>query len=141
MSSVDDFHRMIHDANERGLVEIGVGLVQLNRPGSPVYRWSDHNLPALLVLAAVVLTFVLGGWKWGLVSLVCGVILVLWQVRKWGFKRLRERTLKYVFSSTEAWMQMWDIGALSIRLKNQSDIYCMSPRDNWVDFARQHLLR
>ncbi len=141
MSSLDNFHRMVQEAHDLGRIEIGVGEVQLNRPGSPVYRWSDHNLPGLLIAVAVIANFVLSGWKWGLVSLVCGLVLLLWQVRKWGFARLRRRTLSYVFSSVEAWMQLWDIGALSIRLKNQPEIYCMSPRDNWVDFARQHLLR
>lgn len=140
MSSDDNFHSLIKKSLVSGRIELGVDWVRLNRPDSPMYRWTDHNLPGLLVTAAVVLNFYLGGWVWGLISLTCSVVLFFWLIRKWGFSRLDKRTRQYVLASSDNWWRLWEFGGLNMRLTGSDTVNCVSPGDSWRDFAREYLL-
>lgn len=140
MSSDDNFLRLIREAHGKGIIQIGVGEAQLNRPGSPVYSWTDHNLPGTILLIAVALLVYFTNWKWGVLGTMGALVLLLWPIRLWGFARLRRRTLAYVLSSPVAWWQLWEIGALSMRLTASPEISCMAPEASWVKFARDHLL-
>ena len=141
MGSDDNFHSLIKTAYENGIAEIGVSRVRLNRPGSPVYRWTDHNLPGVILAGCVIYSFYEGGWAWGIVSLACSIVLMFWQVRKWGFSRLEKRAKRYAISSSHNWLELWEFGGLSLRLKDDPTTDCFSPDDSWRDFARGHLLR
>ena len=140
MSSDDNFHALIKKAYEAGNLEIGVNCVRLNRPASPVYRWTDHNLPGFILAGFVIYNFYEGGLVWGLVSLGCSVVILLWLVRKWGFSRLDKRAKQYALSSSHNWWQLWNFGGLSLRLRDDRSIDCISPDDSWRGFARDHLL-
>ena len=140
MSSDDNSHALIVRALEREEIELGVNWVCLNRPGSPVYRWSDHNLPGLILGGFVVFIFYAGGWAWGLVGLGCGVVILFQQVRKWGFSRLDKRAQQYALSSSDNWQELWEFGGLSMHLTIDRSVDCLSPADSWRDFARDQLL-
>lgn len=141
VSSDENFHQQIKKASEDGRVEIGIDIVALNRPGSPVYSWADHNLPGLVLLAGVIYIFYLFGWLWGGVSLFVWVVLLMWPIRKLGFERLRQRTLRYVLASSDNWFVLWEHGSLSLRLRENPSATCLSPKESWQDFVRTHLLK
>ena len=140
MGSDDNFHRLIKTACENGTAEIGVDVVRLNRSGSSVYRWTDHNLSGVILAGAVIYSFYAGGWAWGLVSLACSIVLFFWLVRRWGFSRLERRAKRYAISSAANWHELWEFGGLSLRLKDDPTTDCVSPDGSWRDFARDHLL-
>ena len=140
MSADDNLHSLIKENLESGRIELGIDVVRLNRPDSPVYRWSDHNLPGMLLLLLVVYNFYSAGWVWGLLSLVCSVALFFSLIRKWGFSRLKRRTQQYALSSSDSWSNLWTFGGVSMRLTDSDTVDCISPDDPWRDFAREHLL-
>ena len=140
MSSDDNFHSLIKENLDSGRIELGIDVVRLNRSDSPVYRWSDHTLPGMLLLFLVAYNFYSAGWVWGLLSLICSVVLFLSLVRKWGFSRLKGRARHYALSSSDHWSNLWTLGGLSMQLTGSDPAYCYSPEDSWRDFAREHLL-
>ena len=141
MGSIDNFHALVKRGVEEGEIELGYNHWVLNKPGSQVYSQGDHVIPTLFIAAIVAYSFYIGGIVWGLISLLCGILLFLIFVRGWVMLRLEQRTRRLALSDADNWTRLWESGALSLRLGADPEIECFSGRDDWIAFARRYLIR
>lgn len=132
----EEDHRSLVRAVNDGKIEVGVDVIRLNRSDSPVYKWTDHNLPAFVLAGIVAYVFYAFGQIWGFVGLSASIVAFFWPVRKWGFAKLKYRTREMALSSLDGWETLWRFGGLSVRRGAEEDSQCVSPNDDWHQFMQ-----
>ena len=142
MSGALELHSRLRDAYFSTEVEIGINTVVANTPGSPTYRAMDSFIPGMAIVASIFFGF-FNSMLMGFVSLLFGIILMFWTVRKWVLYRVKKRTILYALDAFEPnWWIAWEKGLLSIRVAtDEGYVYCKSPDDDWESFVREHVDR
>lgn len=135
----EELYELIWDAEREGLLEIGIDLRRLNRPGSPAFSMWDNAIPGMLFVVAVVATLVFAGWIWALAVAASGLILLLTSVNFLVMMRLRRRAWTLARANLRHWRELWRMGGLSLRLIGRPEIEAHSPDADWRHFARRHL--
>ena len=69
---------------------IGINNWKANRPGSPVFSESDYIVTFLIFAILIAINFYNWGWKWGILSLFCALILFFIYGCKWILYRVRK---------------------------------------------------
>ena len=131
----EDLFFKIRNACHNKELSLGLNLIRLNSPGSPVHKASDNNIVVLFLVAMVIINF-LQSWIWGLLSVVAVLIIFVMFGRKWVFYRLRKRTEEFVLTNYNNWNESWNKGYLSLSSNNLPDHKCLSPNDSWELFIQ-----
>ena len=131
----EDLFFKIRNACHNKELSLGLNLIRLNSPGSPVHKASDNNIVVLFLVAMVIINF-LHSWIWGLLSIVAAPIILMMFGRKWVMYRLRKRTEEFVLTNYNNWNESWNKGYLSLSSNNLPDNKCLSPNDSWELFIQ-----
>jgi len=135
----EELYEQIWDAERQGLLEIGIDLRRLNRPGSPAFSMWDNAIPGMLFVVAVLASLVFAGWVWALAVAASGLILLLTSVNFLVMMRLRRRAWTLARASLHHWRELWRMGGLSLRLIGRPEIEAHAPKGDWREFARRYL--
>lgn len=140
-AEIDDeaLYDLIWDAEREGLLEIGIDLRKLNRPGSPAFSMWDNAIPGMLFVVVVLATLIFAGWVWALALAASGLILLLTTVNFLVMMRLRRRAWTLARVDLRHWRELWRMGGLSLRLPAWPEIEAQAPEADWREFARRHL--
>lgn len=139
MADDQDLYERVWYAERDGKIDLGVDLKALNKPESPVFSRSDHLLPWLALICVTIVGWQLGGWVAGLAAAASMVILIATTINLAVMDRLRKRALKYALSGRAAFDELWGMGGLSLRVKDEPQSEVCGPVDDWRGFARARL--
>ncbi len=129
-------------------VKLGVGIRQMNSPGSPVYRAWENVWPPALVLGGSILALKLGGmllagfgfqqggtWA-GMAVLAGGCWWWLAKVMPKVKDRVFERSAAFALQSPAHFDALWSRGVLSLYAKMPDGTErAATRRDSWRDFV------
>lgn len=141
MGSEDNFHSLLKESRDSGEIEIGTNIWRINGPRSPVYSSVENALPYLILTVVVVAAFFLFGWMIAVIVLLVALILSVFLIPRIVSRRVRQRALNFALRNVDHWMSLWDAGALSLRMTNNSGARCRSPDGDWKEFLRENFLR
>jgi len=139
MADDQDLFERIWYGDRDGLVELGLDLKLLNKPGSPVYRRADNVLPWLAFVCLVIVGWRIGGWVGAAAAGASTLILIATTINFAVHRRLRQRGLAHALSGRTGLDELWRAGALSLRLKTDDASEMKGPDQDWRDFARHRL--
>ena len=130
------FRKLKKEVLDTKRLSIGIDRWKANRPGSPVFSESDYIVTFLIFAILIAINFYNWGWKWGILSLFCALILFFIYGSKWILYRVRKRTVSLVLSDYRNWSEFWDRGYLSLTNINFPNEPCLSPNDSWELFIQ-----
>ena len=133
MSDEQQAFEVLQRRIDPGEIQVGIDVWKVNRPGGPFYSAADNGLPILVLAGAVVYSF-MHSWLWGIVSLICSVLLFVSVINKFVFNRARRRITRYVLSDLSCWQEIWEEGCLSLRCSSGGG-ECYPGRDDWTAFV------
>jgi len=139
MASREELYARVWYGERDKIVEIGVNLRDLNKPGSPVYRMLDNGCPMFVIAVAVIASWIWGNWMLALAMTASGVILLLTSINILVMLRLRNRALAFALSGPDGWEELWGRGGLTLRLTGDEASQIESPAGDWQAFARRRL--
>lgn len=128
----DAHARLVRLVREKRL-SLGVNIGLMNRPGSPVFRRIETALPMFLGIMGVVGGVAFGGFPLGLVALAAGLgvwfLVILPRMKD----QVYERTLGYVTGDADAFLKVWQEGAVTLQREGEE---CRPPEGDWMAFVR-----
>ena len=139
MADEQDLFERIWYADQNGRIDIGFNLKRLNKPDSPVFSHSDNLLPWAAFACLTYGGWRLGGWIGAVATAASMVVLIATTVNWAVMSRLRKRALAHALSGQQGFDELWAMGALSVRLKNDPSSEVEGPGDDWRAFARRRL--
>lgn len=126
-------------AQRDGKVEIGTELRALNKPGSPIFKWSENLLPWVAFVALTLVGLKMAGWI-GAVAVAAGMtVLMMTTFSFLVLSRVRKRAKDYALSGRVGFETLWNGGGLTLRLTGDAASEINSPDDDWQTFARERL--
>lgn len=123
-------------AQKRLILGVNIGL--MSRPGSPVFRRIETALPLGLGMFGVIAATVFGGVWLGVFALTLGILVWFLFLLPRIKDQVYERTLAYVLSAPEAFAQVWQAGAITLRAGERE---ARSPDGDWQVFVRETMTR
>lgn len=139
MADEQDLFERVWYAERDGRIDLGFELKLLNKPGSPVFSIADIMLPWVATLCLAVVGWRLGGWVGAGVAIASMIILIATTINFAVMRRLRRRALDYALSGRRGFDDLWRMGALSVRLKDQPASEIRGPEGDWRGFASSRL--
>ncbi|MCU0987083.1 MAG: hypothetical protein MUC89_19455 [Acetobacteraceae bacterium] len=130
---VRDAHARFVRLIEEKRLHLGVNIGLMNRPGSPVFRRIETALPIFLGIMGVIGGLATGGFPLGLAALVIGLAIWFLVVLPRMKDQVHSRTLGYVTGDPDAFVTVWQAGALTLQ---RGDEECRSPEGDWGAFVR-----
>ncbi|WP_114377700.1 hypothetical protein [Elioraea thermophila] len=113
---------------------LGVNIGLMSRPGSPVFRRIETALPLGLGMFGVIAATVFGGVWLGILALTLGIVVWFLFLLPRIKDQVYDRTLAYVLSAPEAFAQVWQAGAVTLRAGERE---CRPPEGDWQRFVRE----
>ena len=141
MADEQELFERIWYGERDGLVDLGLDLKLLNKPGSPVYRLSDNMLPWLAFVCLVVVGWRLGGWVGAAAAGASMLILFATTINFAVNRRLRQRAMNYALSGKVGFDDLWRRGVVSLRIAGEATSEIKGPAQDWRDFAQRRLPR
>ncbi|GEO80878.1 hypothetical protein [Pararhodospirillum oryzae] len=135
-----ELHARLRTAHENGLVLVYTNFTHLNRGGSPVFSVADNVGPLLIMLLGSV-AFLFVNVFVGLTALLGASLFYVFGVRPWIARRLRERTIRMMFTNIYHWRALWQFGGVIIALAANPRIGCPAPDADWRAIARKFVAR
>lgn len=117
---------------------LGVNIGLMSRPGSPVFRRIETALPLGLGMFGVIAATVFGGVWLGILALTLGILVWFLFLLPRIKDQVYDRTLAYVLSAPEAFAQVWEAGAVTLRA---GDRECRPPEGDWRRFVAETMTR
>jgi len=115
-------------------VVLGVNIGLMARPGSPVFRRIETALPLGLGMFGVIAATIFGGVWLGILALTLGIavwfLFLLPRIKD----QVYDRTLAFVLSAPEAFEQVWQAGAVTLRAGERE---CRPPEGDWLRFVAE----
>lgn len=132
-------HGIVCQAYLNGTMHLGLKYFDLNRRGSPVFKWWENILPyAMIIVVVANYTYEYGYVGFALSLLVSG-LLGIYFIPRWLAKRVRSRAMAMALADEAGWDKLWQAGGLGLRLAEDPDVGCDSPGGDWRSFAENHL--
>lgn len=132
--SVRSAHARLDRLLRERRLTLGVNIGLMNRPGSPVFRRIETALPIFLGIMGVVIAVAIGGFPLGLLALTAGLavwfLVILPRIKD----QVYERTLGYISSDPEAFLRVWEAGAVTLRRGGEE---CRPPGGDGAAFVRE----
>ena len=143
MGSLDNFHQAIMQRVQAGELKLGVSRMAGAEPGSIAFSRFLTLFPFMAVAGYICIPWYLDSdlfWGYVIFSPVAFGIGVV--VRR---NRGMAKARRLVKPSPEAFLTLWDEGALSLALPasefDEQEAVCMSPQDDFKEFMARHFLR
>lgn len=136
MSSLQNFHRAVAERVSAGDLQLGVSKMAGADPGSLAFSRFWTSFPYLFTAGYAGALWLLAGPWWGFVLGVPAAWFFAVYVRQ---KREMRKTRRLAMSCPVSFDQLWDEGALSLRLPH-GDAVCLSPHGDYRGFMVEHFL-
>ncbi len=128
-------YKALNRAIENDKLRIYLDYGKINRPGSPVYDPWESLLPILIpVLLGLLLIFSVGV-LFGLLFIVAMISVYSVYFKKKIYRRLIERTKRYITTGYEHCDALWNFGGLVFVNAENKKLGCVSPEGDWKDFV------
>ena len=128
-------YKALNKAIENDKLRIYLDYGKINRPGSPVYDPWESLLPILIpVLLGLLLIFSVGV-LFGLLFIVAMISVYSVYFKKKIYRRLIERTKRYITTGYEHCDTLWNFGGLVFVNAENKKLGCVSPEGDWKDFV------
>lgn len=131
-SRTRDAHQRLTRLLAQKRLRLGVNIGLMSRPGSPVFKRIETGLPVFLGIMGVVGAVVFGGLPLGIMALCAGLgvwfLVILPRMKD----QVYERTLGFVTSTPDAFVQVWDENAVTLQ---RGDEECRPPEGDWIAFV------
>jgi hypothetical protein len=118
-------------AEKRIMLGVNIGL--MSRPGSPVFRRIETALPIFLGIMGTIGGLAIGGLPLGIIALAAGLgvwfLVILPRMKD----QVYERTVGYVTGEPEAFVKVWEAGAVTLSRDGEE---CRPPEGDWMAFVR-----
>jgi hypothetical protein len=131
-------HGLVCQAYLNGEMHLGLKYLQLNKRGSPAFRWIENVIPyGMIVIVVAQYTY-----DYGYVGF-CGSLLItgllgFYFIPRFLAKRVRARALAMALGSEAGWDKLWAAGGIGLRLAKDPNVSCDSPEGDWRAFAQAH---
>jgi hypothetical protein len=132
-------HGLVCQAYLNGEMHLGLKYLELNKRGSPAFRWPENVIPYLMIIAVVAQYTYDYGYIGFAASLLITGFLGFYFIPRFLAKRVRARALAMALADEAGWDKLWAAGGLGLRLAKDPNIGCDSPDCNWRDFAEKYL--
>jgi hypothetical protein len=134
---IQDLYERIWYGVQGQRVQLGFDLKLLNKPGSPVFSARDALLPWMALLLLAIGGWRVGGWIGSAAAVLAMLVLMATTINYAVMKRLRERSEKYALSGHLSFEELWQVGAISLRIAGNDSEEFKGPSMEWTAFARQ----
>ena len=134
-------HGLVCQAYLNGDMHLGLKYLELNKRGSPAFRWPENVIPYLMIIAVVAQYTYDYGYIGFAASLLITGFLGFYFIPRWLAKRVRARGLAMAVSGEQGWDTLWQAGCLSIRMADNPEHFADSPDDDWRAFALKYLAK
>ncbi|MBR1948320.1 MAG: hypothetical protein IKA30_00845 [Alphaproteobacteria bacterium] len=117
--------------------ELQIALInsKINIPSSPVYNPWEVLLPSLIPAMIGLFLIWLVGIIFGLIFMICGILLSSNVIKKKMEQRLYARTKNYFVSDYNACNELWDFGGIVLINVANKKLCCIAPEGNWKEFV------
>ena len=137
MGSLENYHRAIVERCQAGTLELGISRMSGTEPQSIAFSKFWTTMPVLAVLFCIASPWLIQtAYAWGLFIIAPGVFVVGVLIRR---DRGMARARRLAVTDPLAFAQLWDEGALSLRLTGSEEC-CVSPNGDYRLFIFQNFL-
>jgi hypothetical protein len=128
------FARLIA-AHKAGVMAISADAPRLNHPGSPVWEPGENVAPILAMLFISVVCLFVVNLMVGTAMTVLSVLVYLFLIRPWIFRRVSQRAIDAATSNLHNWEILWKTGSLALVFSGLTSARCKSPAGDWRSFV------
>lgn len=122
-------------AVEQDKLRIYLDYGKVNRPLSPVYDPWECLLPILVPTLIGLLLIICVGVIFGLLFIIGMIFVYTTYFKKKIYRRLIERTKRYLTSNYQNCQELWDFGGIVLVNAEDKAVGCVSPIGDWKDFV------
>lgn len=133
-SAVDLFRALKRLIAERRLM-LRPDYKRLQHIDCPVGSEADGNVWAYAILAAALLAFWFGGWRWAAGIGVAGIMIYMTAGQAYVRRRIRRRIEQRALESLDLWQRLWRFGGIALVPPGQAP--CKAPKGNWMALVRR----
>ena len=132
---IHDLYERLWYAVQKEQIELEFDLKLLNKPGSPVFSARDAVLPWAATFLLGIVGWRLGGWIGSVVAILAMLILTATTINYSVMKRLRERAEAHALAGYLSFEELWNAGAVSLRMVGSESSEFKGPNLQWTTFA------
>ena len=127
-------YHALQKAIENNKLKVLLDYGKINRPQSPIYNPWENLLPVLVPVLIGVILIIFVSVIFGLLFIIGMTLVYAHILKKKLYKRIIERTNKYIITSYENCDELWNFGGLIFINNDNKEIGCVSPAGDWKDF-------
>ena len=128
-------YKALQKAIEQNKLRLYLDYAKINRPGSPIYNPWECLLPILIPLFLGLILILSVGVLFGLLFIIAMTMLYTVYFKKKIYKKIIERTKKYIIQSYDNCEHLWNFGGIVLVNAENKKLGCVSPEGDWKEFV------